>query len=69
MERVELKVEGMSCGHCKSSVERLLKEAAGVENINVSLEKGSAEVTIDENKITKQELIKKINDTGMYTAS
>lgn len=30
MERVELKVEGMSCGHCKQAVEKAVMSLPGV---------------------------------------
>ena len=39
---IELKIEGMSCGHCKMSVEKALKSVPGVEKVEVSLEKGEA---------------------------
>ncbi|MDX2008506.1 MAG: cation transporter [Meiothermus sp.] len=44
MDNIELKVEGMSCGHCKTSVEKALKGVAGVEQVEVFLQEGRAVV-------------------------
>lgn len=41
---VNLKVEGMSCGHCKASVEKALKGVPGVEKVEVFLQEGRATV-------------------------
>ncbi|RIH81873.1 Copper chaperone CopZ [Calidithermus terrae] len=40
----ELKVEGMSCGHCKMSVEKALRSVPGVEAVEVFLAEGRAVV-------------------------
>lgn len=42
---VVLKIEGMSCGHCKMSVEKALQAIPGVINASVSLEKKEAHIT------------------------
>lgn len=34
----ELRIEGMSCGHCKMRVENALNELEGVSNVAVDLE-------------------------------
>jgi copper chaperone len=44
MNATELKVEGMTCNHCKTSVEKALKSVAGVENAEVNLQAGTAKV-------------------------
>lgn len=44
MNNIELKVEGMSCGHCKTSVEKALKSVSGVEQVEVFLQEGRAVV-------------------------
>lgn len=40
-----IKIEGMSCNHCKMAVEKALKAVDGVESAQVDLEKKQAEVT------------------------
>ncbi len=37
---LELKVTGMTCGGCVSSVERVVKKVAGVTAVQVTLETG-----------------------------
>ena len=39
-----LKVEGMSCQHCVTAVEKALRSLGGVESATVDLEKGLAQV-------------------------
>ncbi len=36
---IVIKIEGMSCGHCKAAVEKALEEVAGVTSAVVNLEK------------------------------
>ena len=41
-----MKIEGMMCGHCETTVKKALEAVEGVESALVSHEKGSAEVTL-----------------------
>ena len=45
MQETIIKIEGMSCGHCKAAVEKALKAVAGVETAVVDLEKKQAVVS------------------------
>lgn len=58
-----VKVNQMSCNHCKNRVEEILKNISGIENAEVNLDEKLAEVdyfgAIDENEIKE-----KINDAG-----
>jgi copper chaperone len=47
METVTIKVSGMTCGGCVASVKRVVQAVAGVESVDVSLDKGEAVVTYD----------------------
>lgn len=40
-----IKINGMSCGHCKAAVEKALRGVAGVITAEVDLEKKQAVVT------------------------
>ena len=40
-----LKIEGMMCQHCQARVDKALRAVAGVEDVTVDLENGSAAVT------------------------
>lgn len=52
MKQTRLKVEGMTCGHCKASVEGALQELAGVTKAEVNLTEGIVDVIYDEQKVT-----------------
>ncbi|MBS4889133.1 MAG: heavy metal translocating P-type ATPase [Anaerococcus vaginalis] len=58
-----VKVNQMSCNHCKNRVEEILKNISGIENAEVNLDEKLAEVdyfgAIDENEIKE-----KINNAG-----
>ncbi len=45
MQQIDLKVGGMSCGHCVRSVEKSLNAVPGVASARVDLEAGRAQVT------------------------
>ncbi|UFA51707.1 cation transporter (plasmid) [Deinococcus radiophilus] len=40
----DLKIEGMSCGHCVAAVEKALRGVEGVEAASVNLDEGTATV-------------------------
>ena len=42
---INLKIAGMSCGHCQRSAKEALESVEGVESAEVSLEEGTAKVT------------------------
>ena len=59
-----LKVEGMSCHHCTEAVTRAVRALAGVQNVEVSLSKKSAEVRYDETRVSEEDLAKAIEEEG-----
>jgi copper chaperone CopZ len=61
---VTIKVEGMHCGGCATSVEKKLKATEGVEEVRVSFEKGEAWVKFDDQKTSEAKLREAINSTG-----
>lgn len=64
MKTVTLKVEGMSCGHCVSTVETALKKLLGVSTAAVDLAKKCAEVQFDETQTNEENIIRAIEKTG-----
>jgi copper chaperone len=61
---VTIKVEGMHCGGCSSSVTKALKATPGVEDAQVSVEKGEAVIKYDDQKVTVAKLREVITGTG-----
>ena len=45
---VDLKVEGMTCGHCEMSVTKELQKLPGAQDIQVSSAYGTAHLTVDD---------------------
>ncbi|MFZ1977926.1 MAG: heavy-metal-associated domain-containing protein [Bacteroidota bacterium] len=64
MKKYELKIEGMSCGHCAMHVKKALEAIDGLEVETVEI--GSARVWYDENAITQKQLQERIEEAG-YT--
>ena len=56
-----VKVEGMSCMHCKMAVEKALKAVPGVTGVQVDLDKNQAVVT---GSAEKAAVVKAIEDAG-----
>jgi copper chaperone len=48
MEKVTLKVDGMSCEHCVKAVNSALGELAGVKSVNVDLKGKSVSFEYDQ---------------------
>jgi copper chaperone len=63
-----IKVTGMTCGHCKNSVATILKELNGVSDVEVMLDSGSAKISYDEGKLSREQIVKAVNETGTYHA-
>lgn len=65
-EKLELKIEGMKCMHCRANAEKVLNEIDGVK-AKVSLEKKTASVTLSK-PVDRAILVKAIEDAG-YTVT
>jgi len=61
---VTLRVKGMTCGGCETAVAQALKSTEGVEDAQVSYERGVAVVKYDDQKVTVAKLREVINSTG-----
>ena len=61
---VTIRVEGMKCAKCSSSVTKALKATEGVESAEVSSEKGEAVIKYDDAKLNEAKLREVINGTG-----
>jgi copper chaperone len=62
MKTHELKIEGMSCGHCVMSVKKGLGKLEGVVVEDVQI--GKAKIQYDETKITEHMLATTIDEAG-----
>ena len=68
MKTTRLKVNGMTCGHCASTVEKALRNQTGVRNASVDLDSGTAEVEYDERAVVPEQMIAAIEEEGYAAA-
>lgn len=61
MAQIVLKVEGMSCQHCKAAVEKAALAVAGVEEAVVNLEQ--KELTVKGNA-SREQLVEAVTQVG-----
>jgi copper chaperone CopZ len=67
-QRCTLNVKGMTCGGCANRVKNAVSKLGGVQSVDVSLEKGLAEVSYIPAKLSPTDLVDAINKTG-FSAS
>lgn len=64
MAQIQLNVKGMSCGHCKMAVTNALEELDGVKSVEVSVEKGKADVEYDDSKVSIEQMKEAVEEQG-----
>jgi copper chaperone len=69
MDKIVLKIDGMTCGHCVGKVEKSLKSLPGVEVAKVDLKKGTAKVKYDESIQTIDKMNEAVREAGYESES
>ncbi|NLR74751.1 MULTISPECIES: heavy-metal-associated domain-containing protein [Leeia] len=64
METLILELDGMSCGGCVASVQKILSSQAGVQSATVSLSPQQAEIQFDPAQTGRPQLVKAIEEAG-----
>ena len=67
MERITMKIEGMTCGHCVASVNNALKSLDGVQVEQIKV--GSAAVSFDPARTSGDTIAQAIADEGYAVVS
>lgn len=62
MEQTTLQIDGMSCGHCVSRVQKALAKVEGVHVDRVEI--GSARVSYDPAQVSTERLREAVEDAG-----
>jgi copper chaperone CopZ len=62
MEKLELAIEGMSCGHCVAAVSEALEDLPGVSVDAVKI--GSAQVTYEPARVSPEQIVLAVEDAG-----
>lgn len=68
MEKLEVKIEGMHCGACATGIQMITSQLDGVKSSFVDYEKKRGTVEFDPTKVTKEQIVKAIEEIG-YKAS
>lgn len=64
MEKIVMKVDGMSCGHCKAAVEKALLLIDGVQGADADIGAKTVTVTYDDGKVSRDVLAEAIAEAG-----
>jgi mercuric reductase len=65
-EEIVLEISGMTCDHCATSIEKDFENKSGIHSKEVSYKDGKGAFTFDPDTITKDEIIKIVNQ-GSYS--
>ena len=64
MESIQLSITGMKCGGCVSTVEKILNNSDGIENVSVNLLTESAYFEITQKHIEIEAVLKNLKENG-----
>ena len=64
MESIQLSITGMKCGGCVSTVEKILNNSDGIENVSVNLLTESAYFEISQNHIEIERVLENLKENG-----
>ena len=64
MESIQLSITGMKCGGCVSTVEKILKNSDGIENVSVNLLTESAYFEINKQHIEVETVLQNLKESG-----
>lgn len=62
MEKIEITIEGMTCGHCAMSVTNEIATLEGVSNVNVDHQTGKA--TVEAESVNDDQLAAAVEEAG-----
>lgn len=63
-EKIDIKIEGMTCQSCAKAVERSVKKLDGIENANVNIATDKATITYDGSKVKLSQIKGAIEKAG-----
>lgn len=68
MEKITLHIEGMHCGACAVGIQMLVSQMDGVQSAAVDYEGKKGAFEFDAAKVTKDQIVKSVEELG-YKAS
>lgn len=67
-EKLSLEITGMTCDHCATSIEKMVKAKPGVKSAAANFKNGKGEIEFNPEAISKEEIINTINSSKSYRA-
>jgi len=64
MESIQLSITGMKCGGCVSTVEKILSNSDGIENVSVNLLTESAYFEITQQHLEIETILENLKENG-----
>lgn len=64
MKKETIQVDGMTCNHCKASVEGALNNVKGVSKAKVDLDANNVAVEFNDSEVTVEKLKEEIEEQG-----
>jgi copper ion binding protein len=68
MSKLTLNVPDISCGHCKTSIEGAVGELAGVDNVTVTIDARTVDVSFDDATVDQAAIVDAIEGVGYEVA-
>ena len=68
IEKLEVKIDGMTCDACQNHVNHAVNDLDGIVSIETSYDKGNSIIEYDKTKTNQDEIKKAVESTG-YTAT
>jgi len=65
MESIQLNISGMKCGGCVSTVEKILNNSDGIENVSVNLLTESAYFEISQKQIEIETILENLKENNL----
>lgn len=69
VKKVDIAVKGMHCDDCSGKVKSALQKVKGVEDVEVSLKEGTAQVSFESSSAVNSEVLAKAVADAGFTAS
>ncbi len=68
LEKLDLKITGMTCAHCEKFVTKAIMELDGISSLMVDYRSAFASMTIDNSLVSGGQIAALVNETGIYHA-
>ena len=66
---ITLNVPGISCNHCKNTIEETVGELEGIEMVQVDIEGRTVDVAYDDTEVSLPQIVAALDEAGYEVAS